>query len=232
MHSPVTYCMVLVSYMSGKVFSWTASSPRHAAPCSAEPKRDLCRGSHQPRGEIVNDPEDRHALVVGDRAHRIVGLLVSGGAPPERASRTIALARTAQSIFQEYPVTYRPREALFQAVTAAGVYLSRFHPRTQDWSLLGVELVSGSSRFDLVYESRHGVLIDELKLGQGRSGESLVRTQIDKYVQRGAEMWGDHFLGVRMCSVHEPARARFFPPKSRRSALLSECGSLVLPEIR
>ena len=180
----------------------------------------------------MNDPEDRHSLVVGDRAHRIVGQLVSGGVPPERAARTIALARTAQSIFQEYPVTYRPRETLFQAVTAAGVYLSRFHPRTRDWSLLGVELVSGSSRFDLVYESRHGVLIDELKLGQGRTGESLVRAQIDKYVRRGTEMWGDHFLGVRMCSVHEPSRARFFPQTSRRSSLLATCDLPVLPEIR
>lgn len=180
----------------------------------------------------MNHPEDRHSLVVGDRAHRIVGQLVTIGVPPERAARTIALARTAQVIFHDYPVAYRPREALFQAVTAAGVYLSRFHPRTQDWSLLGVELVSGSSRFDLVYESRHGVLIDELKLGQGRSGESLVREQIDKYVKRGSEMWGERFLGVRMCSVHEPARARFFPQKSRRSSLLASCDLRVLPEIR
>ena len=180
----------------------------------------------------MTDPEDRHPLVVGDRAHRIAGRLVSEGVPPERAPRTIALARTAQAVFREYPVAYRPREALFQAVTAAGVYLSRFHPRSRDWSLVGVELVSGSSRFDLAYESRHGVIIDELKLGQGRSGESLVREQIDKYVDRGSEVWGDRFLGVRMCSVHEPARARFFPPKSRRSSLLSNSNHLVLPEIR
>jgi hypothetical protein len=59
-----------------------------------------------------------------------------------------------------------------------------------------------------------------------------VRAQIDKYVQRGSQMWGDRFLGVRMCSVHEPARARLFPPKSRRSALLATCDPQALPEIR
>ena len=168
--------------------------------------------------------EDRylHSLEVGDRAHRIVGTAVSEGLPADRVMRVARIAEIGQQVFQAHPVSVRPREARFQAVTAAGVYVHRFMP-VGDWALLGVEMRDGRSRFDLVFQSADGtVVIDELKLGVGRAGENYVRKQIDRYVDLGLARWGAKFAGVRMCCVHEPNTSRWVVPGRMRSALLAE----------
>ena len=174
---------------------------------------------------------DLYALIVGDRAHRIAAALAGQNLEQDRSIRAIALTDTAQAIFAKYPVEYRPRESIFQAVTAAGVYLNRFRPE-KPWKLLGTEIASGGCRFDLAFQSRQGILIDELKLGVGRIHEAQIRAQIDRYLVEGRYLWGGEFLGVRLCFVNEPASSRFYSPKSKRSNLvnLSELADIL--EIR
>ena len=111
---------------------------------------------------------------------------------------------------------------MFDAVTAAGVYFSRFYPDAP-WKLLDTEFVAENCRFDIVYVDPTGmVLIDELKFGRNRSAEYLVRDQLNRYLDEGKRRWGDCFGGLRLCAVNEPARSRFFPPDGQRSQLLSD----------
>jgi hypothetical protein len=159
-------------------------------------------------------------LIVGDRAHRIAGIVASLDLPADRVQRALRLTQVGREVFTAHPVIYRPREALMQSVTAAGVYINRFKPETP-WVLIGREYEVNGSRFDLVYESDSGVLIDEIKLGIGRTSEVRVRSQIDRYVQLGIKEWGHRFIGVRVCSVHEPARSRLLTPSTKHSSLVS-----------
>ena len=64
-----------------------------------------------------------HQMMVGDRAHRIIAATLVEGVQLERRARALQVIRHARAVFQEHPVDYRPREALVDAVTAAGVYL-------------------------------------------------------------------------------------------------------------
>lgn len=161
-------------------------------------------------------------LVVGERAHRIVAAALRAETPLSRSAQATMLARCGRQVFAEHPVEYRTRESLLDAVTAAGVYLHRFRP-TARWRLVADEFAVPGSRFDLVYRSQAGaVLIDELKLGVGRTAETAVREQIDRYLEAGGHHWGSSFVGVRLCAVHEPLQSRLFLPDRRRTVLLTE----------
>ena len=156
--------------------------------------------------------QEIHQMVVGDRAHRIVAEVLHEGVQSERHARTLQITRHAKAIFQDNPVSYRPREALFDAVTAAGVYLHRFLPLTP-WKVSGIEVQSGQSRLHLTFcNGGVGNLIDEMKLGVGRYGESAVREQIDRHLEIGQHRWGSSFLGVRLCAIHEPHQSRLHSP--------------------
>ncbi len=160
----------------------------------------------------MSSKQQTHQMTVGDRAHRIVAATLIEGVESERHARTLQVIRHARAIFAEHPINYRSREALVDAVTAAGVYLSRFLPGPS-WKMTGVEVHSGRFRLDIVYKlGRTGYLIDELKLGVGRSGESAVQKQIDRYMKVGKDRWGAEFLGVRLCAVHEPYQSRLHSP--------------------
>ncbi len=168
------------------------------------------------------DSANTHQLIVGDRAHRIVAAVVRQQPQHGRSAHAINLARCGRAVFDDHPVEYRTRESFLDAVTAAGVYLHRFRPGP-DWTLIPDELVDGRNRFDLVHQHRDGgMLIDELKLGVGRSAETAVRDQIDRYVTAGSRRWGSSFMGLRLCAVHEPLQSRFYLPDRRRSLLLAE----------
>lgn len=157
-----------------------------------------------------------HQLVVGDRAHRIVTAALHSEQPLTRSAAAIMLARCGRRVFADHPIDYRTRESLLDAVTAAGVYLHRFRPAS-NWRLVADELTVGGNRFDLVHRSHQGtVLIDELKLGVGRSAETAVREQIDRYLEAGSRLWGSSFIGVRLCAVHEPLQSRLYLPDRRR----------------
>lgn len=170
--------------------------------------------------EVAND-STIHALAVGDRAHRIVGMALRGNLIPDRSARALLLMRCGRDVFGRHPITYRQRESFLDAVTAAGVYLNRFHP-SDSWKLEARKFTHGPCRFDLVYRNAKGeVLIDELKLGIGRRGEVLVAEQIKRYLDAGRQLWADRFVGVRLCAVHEPLQSRMYLPNRGRSILLS-----------
>lgn len=163
-----------------------------------------------------------HALQVGDRAHRIVGAVLQQQLAPQRSMQALTLTRAASEIFRQYPVEYRTREAYFDAVTAAGVYLHRFRPPAP-WCLVDTEMQVGGGRLDVVHRRDGiGVLIDELKLGVGRHGESLVQDQIKRYLAAGQELWGTDFIGVRLCAVHEPVQSRLYSNDVPKPQLISE----------
>ena len=153
-----------------------------------------------------------HALKVGDRAHRIVAELLTRDIPLVRSHRTAAIVRCASEVFKAHPVTYRPREAYFEAVSAVGVYLNRFRPLAP-WSVFAVEKQVGARRLDVVHRSLStGYLIDEIKLGVGRYGEDAVQQQISAYLEAGTGLWGAEFIGVRLCAIHEPSQTRLYVP--------------------
>jgi len=158
----------------------------------------------------MSEQPQSHHLRVGDRAHRIVASVLNDELGEGRSTRALAITRAARAVFDEHPIEYRPREAFFDAVTAAGVYLNRFAPQSP-WRLLGTEVVLGSSRLDVAYELEgYGVLIDELKLGVGRRDEAEVVKQIGRYLEIGKKTWKANFRGVRLCTVHEPMESRFY----------------------
>lgn len=168
--------------------------------------------------DMGTDQMERHRLQVGGRAQEIVSEVLRY---PEANRSVLQLTQAAARLQTVRPISYRPRESHLEAVTAAGVYLRRF-ALDSEWALLGTEVTAGACRFDLVWRhAEHGVLIDELKLGVGRGGELVVRSQIDRYLLEGTQLWSD-FVGVRLCSVHEPALSRLFRPGRRRSALVSD----------
>ena len=169
----------------------------------------------------TNDGSTHH-IQVGALAHRIVAHVLREGWPDQRHERNALVVRAGRAEMDAQPVTYRPREALLEAVTAAGVYLWRFQPAAE-WTPVMIEQPLFDVRPDVVFEhADHGVLIDELKIGVGRSGEDRVRAQIDRYVEAGSARWADRFIGVRLCSVHEPGRSRIHLPGRRRSLLTVE----------
>lgn len=171
---------------------------------------------------MTRSEEPLYALQVGDRAHRIAAATVRRGLVPDRAQRAVTILGYAEQVFADHPVEYRSRAAFLAAVTAAGVYVHRFLP-PPPWALVGGEIVSGGCRFDLVYEHpTRGVLVDELKLGVGRAGETSVRDQIDRYLVEGERVWDRRFVGVRLCSVHEPARSRLYLPGRKKSLTVAE----------
>ena len=180
---------------------------------------------------MTHQSNDSYALIVGDRAHKIAAAISRGKMPADRALRARALTEAGSEIFSRFPVEYRPRESLFQAVTAAGVYLSRFRPDAP-WTFLGSEIRSGSCIFDLAFQSEAGVLVDELKLGVGRGQEARVREQIDRYLLEGKNLWGNRFIGVRLCPVDEPRASRLYSPNSKRSHLVTESSVAKSLEIR
>ena len=160
----------------------------------------------------MSSKQQIHNMTVGDRAHRIVAAILEEGAEQDRRSLTLQATRCARAVFKAHPIDYRPREAFVDAVTAAGVYIHRFLLPTP-WEVNGVEVECGRSRLDIVYSKvGTGFLIDEMKLGVGRHGESAVREQIDRYLELGQDTWGSSFVGVRLCAIHEPNQSLLHSP--------------------
>lgn len=159
---------------------------------------------------------------VGDRAHEVIAVALRSDLPNSRGQRALTLARIAREVFMEHPVKYRPREAFLDAVTAAGVYLHRFRPESPA-RFLGAEVPLDRGRADVVHELASGrVLIDEVKLGMERHLDQTVRSQITRYLDRGSELWGSRFFGVRLCSVHQPAHSIIYTVQDRKGNLVGD----------
>lgn len=182
-------------------------------------------GSVAPGGTFDKDDArdraaDRHSVVVGERTHRAIAEVLRIGFPAERSRAASLVVRTAHAVLGAAPVEHRPRETLVEVATSAGVYLRRFVPQAP-WTFEGAEVVSGRSRFDIVYHHpRHGYLVDEVKLGRTRIGETAVREQVERYLAEGRRRWGSSFAGVRLCALNEPLTSRFYLPSRGRSVRL------------
>jgi hypothetical protein len=164
-------------------------------------------------GDGRPDDEDRVApghmdkKQVGALAHALIAGLLTDGyrAPsPERISVSAA-ALPGLSDVVTFRLAVRQR-----ALTAAAVYFRLFVP-DRHWVFEGAELRGPNARFDLVWRSAGGVIVDELKTGRSATrGEiAAVREQAARELRAGAGMFGEDFLGVRVVSLGAP-RTSFF----------------------
>lgn len=173
-------------------------------------------------GDAGPDPDD-YAVIVGDRAHRIVGrILGTGPLPADRIARATALLAAGRDVLAEHPAHFRERAVLSQAVGAAAAYLHWFAPEPP-WTVLGAEVPAGGGFIDLVFTHLDGTVVaDEMKFGLSRTTESALRPQVDRYLEAGAAEWGSAFVGVRLCAVGAPRTSRFYPVGKKRSLLLAD----------
>ncbi len=164
------------------------------------------------------------ALQVGDRAHRVIARVLTAGLSHDRDTRTLDVVTTAADVMRGHPVSgNRQRAAVFEVATAAACYLHRF-VLPEPWRFHDAEMSVVNGRVDVVWANTvtGEKLIDEVKSTVGRAGESALRDQIDRYVAAGVAMWGDAFVGVRVCAVSQPRRSRLHTPDRTYSVLLSK----------
>ena len=144
---------------------------------------------------------------VGALTHALIaGLLADGCCAP--SPQRISAAAAALPGLSEIP-TFR-LAVRQRALTAAAVYFRLFVPDS-DWVFEGAELRGPSARFDLVWRSAAGVIVDELKTGRSatRSEVAAVREQAARELRAGAAVFGKDFLGVRVVSLGAPGTSFF-----------------------
>lgn len=169
-----------------------------------------------------------HALTVGDRAHRIAGsLLAEGPLPTDRLTRATAILETGREVLANHPADRRPRAVLAEACGAVATYLHYFN-LASPWEFTATEFPVSEGRVDLVFRNNNRLLIDELKFGLSRHLMSAVLPQVRRYVAAGEELWGDRFIGVRVCTVAEPLSSRLYRPGSSRFERLEDAAALRL----
>lgn len=188
----------------------------------ASRRRAPALGDVAENGDAPADPDD-YAVVVGDRAHRIVGrILGTGPLPADRIARATALLAAGRDVLAEHPAHFRQRAVLSQAVGSAAAYLHWFAPEPP-WTILGAEVPAAGGFIDLVFTHPDGTVVaDEMKFGLSRATETALRPQVDRYLEAGAAEWGAAFAGVRLCAVGAPRTSRFYPVGKKRSLLLAE----------
>jgi hypothetical protein len=188
----------------------------------ASRRRASVLGDLAENGDTPPDPDD-YAVVVGDRAHRIVGRVLNAGPlPTDRIARASVLLAAGRDTLAEHPAHFRERAVLSQAVGSAAAYLHWFAPEPP-WALLGAEVPAGGGSIDLVFTHPDGTVVaDEMKFGLSRATETALRPQVDRYLEAGATEWGAAFAGVRLCAVGAPRTSRFYPVGKKRSLLLAE----------
>lgn len=144
---------------------------------------------------------------VGALAHALIAGLLAGGERAPAAVRISACAAQLPGLAEvgSYRLAVRQR-----VLTSAAVYFRLFVPPAE-WAFDGAELRGPSARFDLVWRSAGGVIVDELKTGRSatRSEIAAVREQAARELRSGAAVFGKDFLGVRVVSLGAP-RTSFF----------------------
>ena len=177
--------------------------------------------------EVADDDEDRVApghvdrRRVGVLAHALIAELLAAGArhpTPERISSAAARLPALADV-GSYRVAVRQR-----IVTSAALYFRLFIPPA-GWVFDGAELRGPSARFDLVWRSAGGVIVDELKSGRSATRREIaaLREQAARETRAGAAVFGPDFLGVRVVSLGAP-HTSFFTDRDGRCAPL-EWGS-------
>ena len=171
----------------------------------------------------VRDDEDRVAAGhvdkkrVGALAHALsAGLLADG----ERAPSPALISASAARLPGLAEVGSYRMAVCQRVLTSAALYFRLFMP-TAEWAFHGAELRGLSARFDLVWRSADGVIVDELKTGRvaTRRDVAALRAQVAREILAGAAVFGEDFLGVRVVSLGAP-RTSFFADRDGQSSPL------------
>ncbi len=171
---------------------------------------------------IANTVNERLSLLIGDRTHRVIGRILAHGVPATRTERVMLTLTTTREVLAEYPVEHpRSRAASVEVSTLAATYLHRFL-LDPSWIFDDAEASLGSGRADLIFrhETTGEWLVDEIKTSRGRTDETALRPQIERYLRGGAERWGKRYIGVRLCALAQPRHSRLYIPTSKRSVAL------------
>jgi len=181
-------------------------------------------GAHAPaENAVACDDEDRVAAGhvdrkrVGALTHELIAELLEDGLrspSPERISATAARLPGLADV-GSYRMAVRQR-----ILTSAALYFRLFMPPAE-WVFEGAELRASRARFDLVWRSPAGVIVDELKTGRSATRREIaaVREQAARETAAGTMVFGEQFLGVRVVSLGAP-RTSFFCDRDGRSTLL------------
>lgn len=173
----------------------------------------------------ANEPstttESPFAAEVGVR----VGLVIASLAAANRRNLGYhlgeVLLEATNTVFAERPMRRQPKAGRQRVAGLAAVYYRAFLPPA-DWTFLGAELPLGAGRVDLAWELPDArVVVDELK-AIGYSDRLLApetRAQVERYLDAGAERWGDRFAGVRLIALGAPYHSLYLPNVRERIAL-------------
>lgn len=144
---------------------------------------------------------------VGALTHALIaGLLADGQRAPSPACISAeAAALPGLAEIAKFRLAVRQR-----ALTGAAIYFRLFVP-DREWAFEGAEVPGPNARFDFVWRSADGVIIDELKTGRVATRREIaaVHEQAAREMHAGAAVFGEDFLGVRVLSLGAP-RTSFF----------------------
>jgi len=196
-------------------------------PGAAEPRRPSSRAalnSHAIRCAAgTAATEETYGILVGQRAHRIAGLVLEEGLQAGRLERAAQILTAARGVMHDQPTVPRGRALLVDAASVAAAYLLRFVP-PPPWRFAGSEEPLGDGIADLIYEHSptRRWIVDELKTGMSRGLDVSVHDQVRRLLAGGVERWRGDFLGVRLCTVASPRASRLFLPSRATSIALTD----------
>ena len=151
---------------------------------------------------------------VGALTHALIaGLLAHGHRAPSPACISAAAAALpGLAEIAKFRLAVRQR-----ALTGAAIYFRLFVP-DREWAFEGAEVPGPNARFDFVWRSADGVIVDELKTGRVATRREIkaVHEQSAREMHAGSAVFGDAFLGVRVLSLAAP-RTSFFTGRDGRA---------------
>jgi len=139
------------------------------------------------------------AMTLGRSAHKVIQRVLAEGLAADALGRTAQLLDASREVLAGEPLGRRERAGLIEVASAAASYFKHF-PLAPGWRFQQAEVsLLRDGRVDVVFRETNLNLwlVDELKMGFGRSLDAAIRPQIERYVHAGTEKWGDCFMGVR-----------------------------------
>ncbi|MHB1527540.1 MAG: hypothetical protein ACYCZN_14935 [Candidatus Dormibacteria bacterium] len=157
--------------------------------------------------------DEQSGILVGIRVHRTIVSVLTQGLEPAGASRTMQILAAAREIAGELPPGARGRAFITDVASCAASYLLRFAP-PPPWLFRGAEVALGGGRADLVFEHLPSGrwVVDEVKTEVERNGDVRHHDQVRRYLKGGTELWGDRFVGVRLCMISRPRSSYIYRP--------------------
>jgi hypothetical protein len=179
----------------------TTSTTQRSSPSVGSPKRAL------------------DAAGVGSLTHQLIAVLVG---EDHRDPSLQTMARAAATLALPTVTTYRTA-ARQQLISGASVYFAFFAPGA-DWQLVGSEVRVGNARFDLVWRTPAGVVIDEIKSGPITTpeGRAALDAQLKRHLAVAAAAYGPEFVGERVLVLSAPRTSLMVKPGGERVGILAE----------